>query len=122
MIANLIAILAGILLLIGAAFALVGALGILRLPDALSRMHAASKAGTLGSGFCLLAVAVSGPQFDVVTRALVAVAFFILTAPISAHLLARAALLAGYPPNCSINDYPATNGSQSQASDEKDQF
>jgi multicomponent Na+:H+ antiporter subunit G len=60
-------------------------------------MHAASKAGTLGSGFCLLAVAVHASSFDVATRAIAAVLFFLLTAPISAHLLARAALLAGYP-------------------------
>lgn len=122
MISSLLAILAGLLLLVGAGFALVGALGILRFPDALTRMHAASKAGTLGSGFCLLAVAVDAPQFDVASRALVAVAFFILTAPISAHLLSRAALLAGYPVGCGINDYPAQEGRHTQASDDEGQF
>lgn len=85
-------------LLIGGAFAIVGALGILRFPDVYTRMHSASKAGTLGSGFCLLAVAIWAPDFGVTTRALAGVLFFLLTAPISAHLLARAALIAGYAP------------------------
>lgn len=91
-------ILTGVLLLIGAGFGLVGALGLIRFPDVFTRMHAASKAGTLGSGFCLLAVAVNAASFDVTTRALAGVVFFILTAPVSAHLLARAAILAGYMP------------------------
>ncbi|WP_181708472.1 monovalent cation/H(+) antiporter subunit G [Chthonobacter rhizosphaerae] len=92
------AILTSICLLVGGAFAIVGALGILRFPDVYTRMHAASKAGTLGSGFCLLAVAVWETDLDVTTRAIAGVFFFLLTAPISAHLLARAALIAGYSP------------------------
>lgn len=91
-------ILTGVLLLIGAGFGLVGALGLIRFPDVFTRMHAASKAGTIGSGFCLLAVAVNEPSFDVTTRALAGIFFFLLTAPISAHLLARAAIKAGYLP------------------------
>jgi multicomponent Na+:H+ antiporter subunit G len=96
MIDGLLAVLAGASLLVGAAFALVGALGVIRFPDVYTRMHAASKAGTLGSGFCLIAVALAGSSVDVTTRAIAAVLFFVLTAPISAHLLARAALMAGY--------------------------
>ncbi|WP_181704310.1 monovalent cation/H(+) antiporter subunit G [Chthonobacter albigriseus] len=95
---SILAVLTGILLLVGAGFALIGALGVLRFPDVYTRMHAASKAGTLGSGFCLLAVAVNETSFDVTTRALAGVIFFLLTAPVSAHLLARAAVLAGYVP------------------------
>lgn len=95
---DVLAIITGILLLIGAGFGLVGALGLIRFPDVYTRMHAASKAGTLGSGFCLLAVAVNETSFDVTTRALAGVVFFVLTAPISAHLLARAAIKAGYTP------------------------
>ncbi|WP_237154855.1 monovalent cation/H(+) antiporter subunit G [Oryzibacter oryziterrae] len=94
----LLAIATASLLLVGSIFALTGALGLIRFPDVYTRMHAASKAGTLGSGFCLAALAVHAPTLDVMPRALVAIAFFMLTAPISAHLLARAALLAGYMP------------------------
>lgn len=97
MIADAVTILAGVMLIVGAFFALVAAIGILRLDDVYMRMHAASKAGTLGSGLALLALAINSGEIDVMTRALAGVAFFLLTAPVSAHLLARAAYLAGYP-------------------------
>jgi len=100
-----LSILAGLCLLIGAVFAFAGALGLIRFPDVYSRMHAASKAGTLGSGFCLLAVAIHSPTLEILPRALIAICFFMLTAPLSAHLLARAALLAGYKPAASRDDY-----------------
>lgn len=86
----------GGLIIIGAAFTLIAAIGLLRLPDLYTRMHAASKAGTLGSGVMLIALAVFADDQAVVTRALAAVVFFLLTAPISAHLLAKAAYAAGY--------------------------
>ncbi|XHB98661.1 monovalent cation/H(+) antiporter subunit G [Nitratireductor sp. ac15] len=89
-------ILTGILVIIGAAFTLIAAIGILRLPDLYTRMHAASKAGTLGSGLMLVALAIFAQDQAIVTRALAAVVFFLLTAPISAHLLAKAAYAAGY--------------------------
>lgn len=88
---------AGLALLVGAGFALIGAVGLLRFPDVLTRMHAASKAGALGSGFCLAAVALHGGAFDVTTRAIAAIVFFLTTAPVSAHLVARATLKARYP-------------------------
>ncbi|MCC0030608.1 MAG: monovalent cation/H(+) antiporter subunit G [Brucellaceae bacterium] len=87
---------AGILILVGAGFAFVAALGLIRLPDVYSRMHAASKAGTVGSGAMLVALAVVADDQATVTRALAGVVFFMLTAPISAHLLAKAAYSAGY--------------------------
>lgn len=88
----------GVMLVVGAFFALVAAIGLVRLEDVYMRMHAASKAGTLGSGVLLLALAVESQQLDVVTRAIAGLVFFMLTAPISAHLLARAAYLVGYRP------------------------
>ncbi|MDZ5698379.1 MULTISPECIES: monovalent cation/H(+) antiporter subunit G [Phyllobacteriaceae] len=84
------------LMLIGASFTLVAAIGILRLPDLYSRMHAASKAGTLGSGVLLLALAFYAHDHATVTRALAAIVFLLLTAPLSAHLLAKAAYAVGY--------------------------
>lgn len=87
---------AGTLILIGAAFALVASIGLLRLPDLYTRMHAASKAGTLGSGVMLIALAVFADDKAIVTRAMAGVVFFLLTAPVSAHLLAKAAYESGY--------------------------
>jgi multicomponent Na+:H+ antiporter subunit G len=96
----------GVLCLIGAFFVLVAAIGVLKLDDLYMRMHAASKAGTLGSGVLLIALAIFSRETDVVLRALAAFVFLLLTAPISAHLLARAAYTVGYRP-CSLTKHDA---------------
>lgn len=90
------AVLVAVLLLAGALFSLIAAIGIVRLPDLYSRMHAASKAGTVGSGLLLLAVGIHSQELSTLARALAGFVFFVLTAPISAHLLARAAHKAGH--------------------------
>jgi multicomponent Na+:H+ antiporter subunit G len=88
-------LIAAFLILVGSAFVLTAALGLIRLPDLYTRMHAASKAGTLGSCVMLVALAVFADDLSVTTRALGGVAFFLLTAPLSAHLLAKAAHASG---------------------------
>ena len=87
---------AGVLLVVAALFALTAAIGLVRLPDLYTRMHAASKAGTLGSCVMLIALAIHADDGTVALRALAGVAFFLLTAPISAHLLAKAAHSTGH--------------------------
>lgn len=106
---DILAIVVGILLIIGSFFALTASIGIIRLKDVYMRMHAASKSGTLGSGLLLLALAVHSLQIDVVTRAVAGVVFFLLTAPVSAHLLATAAYRVGYKP-CSDTKIDAMAG------------
>ncbi|WP_420393173.1 monovalent cation/H(+) antiporter subunit G [Acuticoccus sp.] len=101
---------AGALAVIGAFFVLVAAIGVMRLDDLYMRMHAASKAGTLGSGVLLIALAVYSAEADVVLRALAGVVFFLLTTPVSAHLLAKAAYSVGYRP-CSLTTHDALSGS-----------
>jgi multicomponent Na+:H+ antiporter subunit G len=93
----LLAAITALLILGGAGFALVAAIGLNRLPDLYTRMHAASKAGTVGSGLLLLAVGVHAGDLPTFARALAGFFFFVLTAPISAHLLAMAAHKVGYP-------------------------
>ena len=88
-------IVASVLVLFGGAFMLVAALGVVRMPDLAMRMHAATKAGTLGAGLILLAVAVVYSDVGVTVRALATVAFLFLTAPISAHVIGRAAVASG---------------------------
>jgi multicomponent Na+:H+ antiporter subunit G len=90
-----------ILLVAGALFALIASIGLLRLPDVFTRMHAASKAGTVGSGLLLLAAGLHAGDFSIFVRSLAGFFFFILTAPISAHLLAKAAHHVGYRLNAS---------------------
>lgn len=88
--------LAGFLIVIGSVFTLAAAVGLIRLPDVYSRMHAASKAGTMGSGLMMIALALVSDDLATVTRALAGVVFFMLTAPVSAHLLAKASYAVGY--------------------------
>ena len=92
-----LAIPVSILLVAGGLFSVLAALGILRLPDFYTRMHAASKAGTIGSGLVLIAAGLGSQDPAILIRALVGFVFFILTAPVSAHLLARAAHLSRVP-------------------------
>ena len=106
MIEQVAAYIAGVLLLVGAMFSLLAAIGMLRLPDLYARMHAASKAGTMGSGLVLIAIAVVAFDGPIILRALVGVVFLLLTTPVSTHLLARAAYVVGYrpTPDMKIND------------------
>jgi multicomponent Na+:H+ antiporter subunit G len=97
-IAELLEWVTGLLLIVGALFSALAALGVLRFPDVYTRLHAAAKAGTVGAGFVLLAIAVASPDLATALRALLGIGFLVLTGPISAHLLARAAFLAGYRP------------------------
>lgn len=98
-----------LMVLVGAVFSLLAAIGILRLPDVYSRMHAASKAGTVGSGILLLALGVHALDGGIFARSLAGIVFLLLTAPISAHLLAKAAFAAGYrlSDTTVVNEMPA---------------
>lgn len=90
-------ILTAILLLTGATLAFLASVGVFRMPDLFTRMQTATKAAALGTGLMLLAVAVHFGELGVTTRALATVGFVIITAPLAAHMLARAAWLAKVP-------------------------
>jgi multicomponent Na+:H+ antiporter subunit G len=87
----------GILLLLGGFLAFVAALGVLRLPDVLIRMHASTKAGTLACGVVAVAAALHFADSGVTVRAVAIVLFLILTAPVAAHMIGRAAVRIGVP-------------------------
>ena len=89
------ALIAATLLLIGTLFCLVAAVGMLRLPDTLIRMHAATKAGTLGTGFILAAQAVATGALGTTLKVIAVISFLLLTAPVAAHLIGRAAYHRG---------------------------
>ncbi|MGF1657349.1 MAG: monovalent cation/H(+) antiporter subunit G [Verrucomicrobiales bacterium] len=84
-------------LLSGAFFILVAALGVWRFPDFYSRVHAASKAATLGLGLMLIALIIEQPSFFLAVKALAILIFIFLTAPVAAHLLTRVAHQHGEP-------------------------
>lgn len=79
----------------GAAFMTIAALGIARMPDLFTRMQAATKTGTAGAGSLLLGTALFFGELQVVTSAGVVIVFLFLTAPVAAHMLARAGYLSG---------------------------
>lgn len=82
------------LLLFGCFFILVGALGLVRLSDFFKRLHAPTKASTLGVG-CVLVCSVAYHIFlgeDPQPRELLITVFLFITAPVSAHMMAKAAL------------------------------
>lgn len=93
---DVIMLLVAAMMIIGSAFSVIAALGLIRFPDVYTRMHAASKAGTLGSGVVLIALGIYSEDAGTMTRSLAGVVFFLLTAPISAHLLAKASYAVGY--------------------------
>jgi multicomponent K+:H+ antiporter subunit G len=82
----------------GGLFALIGAIGLVRLPDTLMRLHAPTKATTLGVGSVLLAsmLYLAGSGRFIVHDLLVAL-FLFVTAPVSALMIARAVLKLGPP-------------------------
>ena len=85
------------LLLVGAGFLLLGAIGIIRMPDLYARIQAATKAATLGVGCIVLALAVHFSDLGITVRALLVIAFFFLTSPVAAHVIGRAAYFVGVP-------------------------
>lgn len=89
----MIDIIVSFFLLAGAGFALVGSIGLVRLPDFFSRLHGPTKSTTLGVGSMLIASAVhfsAGPGTSL--HELLVTMFLFMTAPVSAHLMCKAAL------------------------------
>ncbi|HMO51406.1 MAG TPA: monovalent cation/H(+) antiporter subunit G [Kiritimatiellia bacterium] len=80
-----------ILLLIGSVFMLLSAVGVVRMPDLFTRMHAATKVGTVGVSSIVLAAAFYFQDMKVVAPALLIIVFFLATAPVAAHMIGRAA-------------------------------
>ena len=90
-------IITSLLMLGGACFAFLAAVGILRLPDLFSRMQAATKCSAFGVSCVMLAVAVHFAELGIVTRAIMTIIFVFLTAPVAAHMIGRAAYFARVP-------------------------
>ncbi|HSM54575.1 MAG TPA: monovalent cation/H(+) antiporter subunit G [Candidatus Sulfomarinibacteraceae bacterium] len=79
------------LIYFGTFFMLVAAIGLNRMPDLYTRMHGAAKSTTLGVTAIIVATAVYFVSSDAITRAILVVVFFFLTAPVAGHVLARSA-------------------------------
>jgi multicomponent Na+:H+ antiporter subunit G len=108
------------LMVIGAVLTLLAAVGMVRMPDVYSRMQSATKASTLGVGCTMLAVAVDFADLAITTRVVLIVAFVFLTAPISAHMIGRAAYYVGVPlwEGTAFDELRGHNGRHSDSSED----
>lgn len=93
----MIDVLTAALWLVGATFTLLAAVGVVRMPDLFTRMQAAAKASTLGLACLLIGAALELGDAASVARAATIAAFVMLTSPVSAHVVARAAYRAEVP-------------------------
>lgn len=91
--------LVAVFLLIGSVFTLIGAIGLYRLPDFFTRLHAPTKATTLGVGSMLIGSMIyfSALQGSLSLHELLITIFLLITAPVSAHMLAKAAIQRKLP-------------------------
>ncbi|MFD2239087.1 monovalent cation/H(+) antiporter subunit G [Aureimonas populi] len=112
---------AALLLVSGGFFCLVAGIGVLRLGDVYCRMHAATKAGTMGLALVALAMMVRADSLVAMVEPFAVFLFMIATAPVGAHLIGRAALRSASPvvpetsadEGCEAFDIPAKQSSES---------
>jgi len=99
------------LLLGGGAFCMIGALGLVRMPDFYTRMHAASVTDTLGAGLTLLGLMLQAGQTLVTVKLLVIGVLLFFTSPAATHALAQAARARGLEPELARpgEDAPSKN-------------
>ena len=91
-------IMSWILLGIGTLFLLIGAVGLIRLPDFFSRMHAAGLIDTLGAGLILVGLMIEAGWSLNLAKLVLILLFLLFTSPTSSHALAHAALVHGLKP------------------------
>ena len=92
-------VISAVCLFIGSSFALIGGVGLLRLPNFYTRIHGAGITDTMGAGLLLAGLMLQAPDWMVLVK-LIAVLFFLLvTSPTSAHALAMSALSHGLEPH-----------------------
>lgn len=110
--ASIADVIAAALILLGAGFALIAGIGLLRMQDVFMRMHASTKAGTLGVGLIMLGAALGFDDGWAAARAIGAFVFLLLTAPVAAHVIGRVAYLARTPlsPRTVIDERSAEPG------------
>ncbi|WP_234369116.1 monovalent cation/H(+) antiporter subunit G [Brumimicrobium mesophilum] len=86
-----------VIISLGTLFILLAAIGLLRMPDLYLRMSVTTKAATLGVGLILIGLALYYMETSITTRVIAIIVFLLLTAPISAHVIGRAAYFVGVP-------------------------
>ena len=104
---TLIDIASWILLVAGGLFCIVGGIGLLRMPDVYTRMHAASVTDTLGAGLVLLGLILQAGWTLVMAKLVIIGLLIFFTSPAATHALARAALGRGLKPRLDGEEAPS---------------
>ena len=94
--------LALIAVIIGTAFSLIGVIGLIRLPDVYTRLHATGKVGVYGAVLLLVAAALWTPLGW--GKALLLIVLLMVSGPVSAHAISSAAYRIGRPMKESVRD------------------
>ncbi|HEX6365660.1 MAG TPA: monovalent cation/H(+) antiporter subunit G [Agromyces sp.] len=81
----------GVLILLSGFLSMAAGIGIVRFPDVLTRLHAATKPQVAGLAFVLLAIWLNSPSWGVLTTVVLIMTFQLLTQPMTAHMVARSA-------------------------------
>ena len=97
-IAEIVALAGAAIAVLGSLFMVIGAAGMIRMPDVFTRLHAASVADTFGVGLVLVGLILVGGLSLVSVKLAFLIAFLFLTGPVATHAVARAALDAGVKP------------------------
>jgi monovalent cation/proton antiporter MnhG/PhaG subunit len=84
-----------LLKLLGVGFLCIAGIGVMRLADPFQRMHAATKAGTLGAGLVILGSVIAHGETAATVMGLMTIVFLLLTVPVAGHLLGRASYISG---------------------------
>ena len=88
----------GALVLLGSAFAVIGGIGVIRLPDFFARMHGAGITDTLGAGLILIGLMLQAGLTLVTVKLVMILIFLWFTSPTATHALAKSALMSGLKP------------------------
>jgi multicomponent Na+:H+ antiporter subunit G len=91
-------VISGILLMSGMFFCVVGGIGLIRMPDFYTRVHAASLTDTLGASLVLMALMLQGGLTLVTAKLVIIWIFMFVTGPAASHALAKAAFFRGPEP------------------------
>lgn len=96
---EIVSIISWLLIVAGSIFTVIGAIGLIRMPDLFTRMHAASVTETLGVGFMFIGLMLQAGIGINALKLLFLLGFFFFTGPVVTHALAQAALQAGIRPD-----------------------